>query len=162
MLDALFQQMRFSILTQAINDTPAGNKLSCAYLYAWDDSVYPLLHEGATWHKPFEGCFRVNPEMIEELHLFFSDRWQSQNPITYYDLERCYGIHSTAVDGEIWDRFTLISACHYLCLYAYSSSEFCKDCRLYDNEFWKHLLSDCPSEAHSIADSFEVSDLYLL
>lgn len=41
-----------------------GGRIDDAYVYAWDSDLYPIFHEGAPWHQPFEEDFRVTKEMM--------------------------------------------------------------------------------------------------
>jgi hypothetical protein len=147
MSNALFQMMRFQVLTFAL--TEAGKKkLDDAYVSAWDDGVYPLLHDnGADWHKPFVDSFRVTKDMIESLVDDLDARWRDKKVPSYYELEAelCH-------TGSKWERATLIDACTYLCLH----KGFC------DDYFRSTLTEDRPAEASMMAGPFDRGSLYLL
>jgi len=130
--------MRFQILTAAHSET-VGHKLSDAYVYAWDQGVFPIAHESADWHKPFSDCFNVSQDMLKNLIQVLDE-----NAFTFYELEKYYG-------SSGWDRAQLIGACRYLFL----SDEF--------NFDWARLLApmEHPSEAYKIKKSFKLDDIYL-
>jgi len=139
--------MRFHVLTFALTE-PGKRKLDDAYVCAWADGVYPALHDGADWHKPFPDNFRVNNEMMELLLNDLDSRWRSQKMPSYYDLESelCH-------EESKWERSTLIYACTYFCL--------CKG--HFDEYFRSNLLKDRPAEASSMAEPFDRDrDLYLM
>ncbi len=135
---ALYQQMRFSILITASRDREA-SPFSDAYLYAWDRGVYPL-HDGGEWHVPHEKQFRVRETEIEELNLFLAKRWDDKQPITFYELEDHYDARSSGP----WDRPKLIFACRFISMHD-----------LFDKICWHELRANgkCPTEANAVIDS---------
>lgn len=139
---AAYQQMRLTILLTWTPDEDH-QVFSNAYYFAWDDEVYPYLHEGADWHKPHRDQFRVGEELQTELLRFLADIWDRKQTISFYELESHYGIHGAAHSDGDWERYTLISACRYLFL----NNSF-------DKSFWAALCrnGECPAEALSIAD----------
>src|ERR1700757_2111975 len=56
--EQLFQIARFNLLAAAKTNGPA-QALSYAYIYAWQNSVYPLFHESSGLHQPFVAQFTV-------------------------------------------------------------------------------------------------------
>jgi hypothetical protein len=135
--DPLFEMMRFNILTFAL--TEAGKKkLDDAYVSAWANGVYPVLHDGADWHKPFADNFRANKEMMESLVNDLGERWRDKKVPTYYELE-------SELYGSKWKQSTLIDACTYLCLQKL----------VFDDYFRSALLKDRPSNASSMAGPFD-------
>lgn len=146
--DALFTMMRFQILAGAL--TPGvRERLSDPYVYAWDDLVYPIQHEGAAWHQPFSHLFSVSRGMMEELTRYLDDRWLERRVPTFYQMEQHYSVR----DGTgPWDRSKQLHACRYMHL-----------CNLFDEDFWSNLLTagQHPAEARIIVHAYNRSeDLY--
>jgi hypothetical protein len=147
----LFSMQKFQILSLFVNPSSERN-VSSSYAFAWSEGVYPYLSEGAEWHKPFEACFDVKREQLEELHNFLCDKWDAKEPFSFYQLEEHYGVRGSVHDGPVWRRHTLWAACRYIWL---NKSHF-------DDFFWSNLLENgkCPSEAHSISGKFTADDIY--
>ena len=144
----LFVAAKFQIVTAALTPGP-GDRISDAYVYAWDSEVYPMLHEAADWHKPFASSFPVNKEMVEQLLDYLDNLWVRKKVPTFYKLEDHYDLRSGHTP---WDRAKLI----HVCKYAYLSNTF-------DGDFWNTLLAptEHPSEARSITSPFNrTDDLY--
>jgi len=146
----LFNQQKFQILATAKNPAMQG-MLSGAYVYAWDNNIYPIKEEGVTWHKGYEDCFSVDAEAMGELLKFLDERWLEKNPITFYELEDHYDV-SGVRSGAVWDRGDLISACRYFYLH-----------RLFDTAFWDHMVgaANGPVESHGIRHNFDLAEIYL-
>ena len=151
-IEALFQLMRFNILSTAVS---AGDEwpILPAYVYAWLTGVYPDCQEGAKWHQPFPDQFSVSREEVGELIIILDDAWMAKKPLSFYDVETALGIHGAARSLSNWERWKLVSACRYLFL----SGSF-------DNEFWVGLLKngECPSEALGIARQMKISEIELV
>jgi hypothetical protein len=77
----------------------------------------------------------------------------AKSPITFYELEKHYGVSGTSRGGETWERMQLVHACRYMYLIG-----------SFDEELWSTLCENmkCPSEAHSINRDFKTSDIYFL
>jgi len=142
---AHFQIMRLKIMSMYLQEN---NPFGLAYVYAWDSGVFPLLHEGADWHAPFEGCFRVSEDEANRVFKVLCDRWDDKNPITFYELEDHFEVRSGRTS---LDRSKLLYICRYFFL------EGCRDglkgaIRSLDLNAWQTLVTNgkCPSEAHSI------------
>ena len=150
--EMLFNLQKFQLLTLFTSESATKN-ITPAYAYAWDNGVYPYGNEAAPWHDPYKDLFPIGEEQIAELAKFLDDKWLKKEIISFYGLEDHYGIHGTGHPGTVWDRGSLISACHYFFLLGW-----------FDDEFWKGLVghSDCPSESHSIRREFKPEDVYFL
>lgn len=138
----VFLAMKFQIMTAALTPGPR-ERIVDAYLFAWDEEVYPLFHEAADWHKPFETSFRVTKEMLSELSKFLDDLWINGKKIpSFYELKKHYGVSYGHSD---WDRHDLIVALRYMRL-----------SRGFDESFWNAILEPMqhPSEAASIGRPF--------
>ncbi|MCJ2074796.1 hypothetical protein MKK68_03905 [Methylobacterium sp. E-016] len=137
----LFMLMRFQVMSFAL--TEAGKHLiSDAYLYAWDDGVFPQMHSGAHWHRGYEDEFDVTPDMLSELSKLLDDKLLKKEKIpSAYDLE---DIYDTRGGSTAWDRNKLISALRYL----YLSNTF-------DPDFWSAIMVWAPSEAGNITGTFD-------
>ncbi len=146
--DQLFQMARFNLLVAAKTEGPS-QALSPAYIYAWQNYVYPFFHDSARLHQPFAGQFMVTKQMIDELSKFLDDRWLAKEIPTFYQLEDYYQVRSNRM---AWDRLALIRGCRYM---------FLGDA--FDEDFWKSLLrrSDHPTEAKSIIRKFSADDIHL-
>ena len=134
--EACFQIMRFKIMSAAL-DPHTGPRLSDAYVFAWDESVYPN-HSGGGFHRPFANSFRVTKGMAEELSTFLDEQWRNGTVPTFYDLEDRYRGKSK------FDRMELVNACRYFYLES-----------LFDAAFWKQLMVNHPSEASHILDKYD-------
>ncbi|MEI6848349.1 MAG: hypothetical protein WCK32_10100 [Chlorobiaceae bacterium] len=144
--------MRFNILSTAIN---GGENwpLPSAYVYAWESGVYPLFHEHANWHLPFEDQFRISKADVEELSKYIDECWLKKKVVTFYELEQKYDVQGIYGSSSNWERSTLIYACRYMYL-----------ADLFDKPFWNSLLQngECPSEALDVARPMKISDIYLV
>jgi antitoxin MazE len=150
-IEALFQLMRFNILSTAAN---AGESwpICPASVYAWQSGVYPLFDDAAQWHKPFPSQFAVSMEEVDELTKFLDDAWMAKKPISFYEVETALGIHGSARSSSNWERWKLTRACRYIFL-----------CDSFDKGFWDALLEngECPSEALSLARPMKTSEIEL-
>lgn len=148
--EMLFLIQRFQIMALYTN-TAAERTVSSAYAYAWFEGVYPLLHESAHWHQPYDASFAIPSMQMKEIFEYLSNAWSSGRKITFYQLEDHYGIKGPKRPGPIWSQASLILACRYLYL-----------CEKFDATFWSGLLSgsQCPMEAEAIARKFESTDIY--
>ena len=146
----LYLQQKFMILSLFTNDAQ-GRSVHPAYAFAWSEGVYPFL-DSAGWHEPYEDFFAVRNEQIDELHAFLADRWDAKKPLTFYELERHYGIGSSTHPGPVWSRSTLIRSCRYIYLHEDN----------FDQGYWNHFGKDSnwPVEAHSILRRFTPDDVY--
>jgi hypothetical protein len=141
----LFHLARFNLRVAALQEG-AGSKLSNAYIYAWENGVYPAFDEGAELHKPFADGFLISPEMVDELSKYLDDRWRKKNVPTFYELEDHYDLRR---GGGKWDRHKLIITCRYMFLHD-----------LFDKNFWKKLLEpmEHPSEAGRLTREFHLNE----
>jgi hypothetical protein len=146
----LFEIMRFQILTAAMK-AETQDRLTDAYVYAWETRVFPLFNEGAEWHRPFAAHFVVRAEQVAELSKFLDDRWAAKYFPTFYELEEHYGLRS---GRSTWHRANLVHACRYLRLSG-----------LFDQAFWDCLVepNERPAEAAHITAPFDrTRDVYLM
>ncbi|MDI7920710.1 hypothetical protein [Ferirhizobium litorale] len=145
--------MKFNILTMALH-SELGRRIDSAYVYAWDNDVYPIFHSAAPWHDAFEGDFVVTKEMMIELSKRLDEAWDGGRGIapTFYELE---DIYSARYGGSKWDRSALIGAMRYMAL-----------CRgRFDRKFFEQVTRDAgaPSEANHFADPFDRdNDIYFM
>lgn len=148
--EMLFSLQRFQILA-LYTSTTTERTVSSSYAYAWFEGVYPLLHESALWHQPYDESFAIPSAQMKELDDYLSSAWASKKKITFYQLEDHYGIKGPKRPGQIWSQSSLILACRYLYL-----------CGKFDATFWASLLSgsQCPMEAEAISHKFEATDVY--
>jgi hypothetical protein len=146
--EALFQLMRFNILNTSrpsLKDSP----FSPAYIYAWENGVFPAFNDGADWHKPFAEQFDVTEDKINKISEFLDEKWQAKTPVSFYDLEN----HFDAKGSSNLDRVKLKRACRYMWLN-----------EMFDDLFWSTLVENgkCPSEALSICRPLKDGDVYLM
>lgn len=148
--EMLFSLQRFQILA-LFTSTTTERTVSSSYAYAWSEGVYPLLHESAPWHKPYDVSFAIPSVQVSEVYDYLSNAWSSKQKVTFYQMEDHYGIKGAKRPGPIWSQASLILACRYLYL-----------CEKFDSAFWSSLLtgSQCPVEAEAIANKFESTDIY--
>ncbi len=144
--NALFQQMRLTILLTA-KDGVENSPFLPAYIQAWDDGVYPLLDEGASWHEPHKDSFPIGEEMVENLHSILCKHWDGKTGLTFYKLEDELDIHGQSTSLGEFTRSEVIRICRYFYLHD-----------IFDKAFWSTLCTnmECPSEAHSIAADRQV------
>lgn len=147
---ALFQQMRFSILSTVLDGVDK-SPFTDAYLFAWDRGVYPAFDEGADWHIPHADQFKIGEGKVDELAKFLDEKWLAKEPITFYEVESHFDVHGTTHSLGTWDRYELLSVCRYLYLHSH-----------FDDAFWDTLLTngDCPSEAFSIRSPMDRQSIY--
>lgn len=131
--------------------TATERTVSDSYAYAWFEGVYPLLHESAPWHKPYDISFAVTSVQMKELYDYLSHAWEAKKKITFFQMEDHYGIKGSKRPGPIWSQASLILACRYFYLY-----------EKFDSVFWSSLLSgsQCPMDAEAIARKFETTDIH--
>lgn len=147
--EMLFSLQRFQILA-LYTSTTSERTVSCAYAFAWSEGVYPLLHESAPWHHPYDLSFAIPKAQMKELHEYLSAMSGSRKQITFFQMEDHFGIKGSKRPGPVWSQPSLILACRYL----YLSEKF-------EPLFWSGLLSgsQCPMEAEAIANKFESTDI---
>lgn len=156
-LVAGYQLMRMNVMSLSLSDMCP---FDSAYIFAWYNGVFPLLHTGADWHVPFGGCFRINSDEVNTVLEAIAMRWDNQNPITFYELEEMFGSRSRNSD---LDRGKLIHICRYLFLDCNPKGDI-NDVTNFDAGVWKTLVKNgqCPSEAHSIIRPFNLNDIYFM
>lgn len=139
--EALFQLMRFNILSAAKNAGDAW-PMHPAYVYAWQSSVFPLFDEAAQFHTPFSEQFAVSMDEVDELSKLLDEAWAAKKSISFYEVENAFGVRGSAQSSTNWQRWKLIRACRYMSLHD-----------MFDKDFWAALLENgkCPSEALSLA-----------
>ena len=150
--ESLYQLMRFNILSSGKSNLEK-SPFSPAYVFAWDRGVFPAFNDGSDWHKPFGEQFNVTEKEVLELGKLLDERWLAKSPISFYDLEKHFGIQGSTHSSSNWDRIKLVIACRYM----YLNDMFDKSC-------WDKLTENgkCPSEAHSICRPFKESDIYFM
>ncbi|MFD1261639.1 hypothetical protein [Entomomonas asaccharolytica] len=144
-----FKQLRLEILAQS----KVTDNMSPAYLYAWDDSVFPILHDDEAaefghaineYIDSFDISLEIVLTVVNHLNLLaMKKKYQ-----TFYELERSFG----GKFDEQYGRAKLISICRYLYL---------SDC--FNSDFWNTLLDEGkhPSEASYIFYPFNKEDILL-
>jgi len=141
-----YMTMKLQIVATAIG-RGSGSSISDAYLYAWANDVYPIMHDNFEWHKPFAAMFSVSPQMIDDLAQLLDERWREEKPLSFYKLEDYFELRLGKSD---WNRATLMQACRYLYLE-----------EAFDQDFWKRVLKrgDHPVEAGSITRKFDRTEM---
>jgi metal-responsive CopG/Arc/MetJ family transcriptional regulator len=136
---ALFAITKLQVYSIATSDKEK-KVVSNAYLYAWKHGIFPHLQTHTNVHAPFDDCFAVSKQMIEELVGYLNKCWMKKEVTNFYDLEDRYGVYIG--DGD-WDRSLLIDAIRYIRL----SNTFTE-------EFWVEFMRghNHPSEASSMVD----------
>jgi hypothetical protein len=148
--EMLFALQRFQIMA-LYTSTAAERTVSDSYAFAWFEGVYPLLHDAAPWHKPYDVSFGIPSVQMKELYDYLSYAWESKKKITFFQMEDHFGIKGSKRPGPIWSQTRLILACRYFYLY-----------EKFDPVFWLSLLSgsQCPMEAEAIASKFETTHIH--
>ncbi len=137
---ALFELARFNVLTAAV--TPgACEHLDNAYVYAWDDRVYPVFHD-SKFTEAFEGGFDIPRNELEALFKYLDDKWLEKDTPSFYKLEDEFDVR---MGTGFWNRSRLMHALRYARL----SDRF-------DEAFFAAILAptDHPIEASLIADDY--------
>jgi antitoxin MazE len=145
--EILFQQQRFQIMDIGVHH----GRFTNAYLYAWEDLVYPFFEDtdGSILKRPHESFaefFKVTREQVETLHNYFCDQWEGKTVPTFYELEEYF---------SSYDRGELIHICRYIYLQGH----------MFDEGFWEKLITPMqhPSEAASIIGDFDrEKDIYFM
>ena len=145
--------MKFNILSMALHPE-MGRRIDDGYIYACDSGVYPIFHDGAPWHGPFEDDFAVTKDMMRELSKRLDDAWDLGRGTapTFYELEDIYEVR---LGRGAWDRAKLIDAMRYMAL---TQGRF-------DKKFFEEVTRDAgaPSEANSFADPLDrENDIYFM
>ncbi|WMS89302.1 hypothetical protein [Pleionea litopenaei] len=143
-MQALFNQQRLQVLHLGIHH----NEFSDAYIYAWDEGVYPFFQDtdGSVTpmpHEIFGAHFLRTKEQVDRVTKLLDDRWIAKNVPTFDELENEFS-------NEL-DRMDLVKICRYSFLYGG-----------FDDDFWNTLLTpmQCPSEAISINREFDRKKIY--
>ncbi|MFL5346783.1 MAG: hypothetical protein ACJ8AT_18535 [Hyalangium sp.] len=89
----LFQMARFSVLVAAKTKS-SKTALSDAYVYAWENSVYPAFHDSTEFHKPFADQFWTTKDEVSKLGQYLDARWLKKDVPTFYELEDNYDVRS--------------------------------------------------------------------
>lgn len=136
-LRATYEVYRLNLLMAWAADAP---NLGAGFVFAHERRMSPVLDNNPDRPDPFEGCYRWSAEQVEAPLRYCTEQWDKGEPLTFYQLE-------AAFPGA---RHLLVSALRYSFLH-----------RNYNQKFWDALLSDCPSEAHSIVSDPDKQALYL-
>lgn len=144
-MKALFAQQRIQIMHIAKHH----DEYTDAYLYAWENSVYPLMSDTdgsipALPHELYENQFLVTKDKVDFLLTRLDKAWLGKENLSFYALEAELGVSRTGTTG--WDRVDLLRICRYL---------FLEGC--FDEELWGPLTVNghCPSEARSLTRKFD-------
>lgn len=139
--DRMFMLMRFNVMSFALTEV-GRKKIADAYLQAWDDSAYPLMHGAAFWHEGYEDDFDVTKDMMENIGSYLDGLWVKKKHIpSVYDLEVHYQIRQ---GNTPWDRMKIITALRYFYLN-----------RSFDAAFWTSIMSNVPSEGSHITSKYD-------
>lgn len=145
-----YMAMKFQLLTTSLMPG-AGELLSDANVFAWQNDVYPFHDQTQEyWAEPFAAHFEVSLEMINELAEYLDGLWLKRKTVTFYELEDRYQVRQ---GGTNWSRAKLISACRYMFLRG-----------MFDEPFWKEILKrgECPSGSSVMVQEFSRStEIYL-
>lgn len=145
----LFLNQKFNIMKLKID--PENSHCICdAYAYAWQNDVYPILDEGAHWHEPYENCFKVTKDMLNELLKYLAKNFDEDVFFNFYNLEDHYQARYEN-ESNGWSRCRLIDAMRYIFL----SGSF-------SPQFWAKLLETGrhPSEAGIICAKYSLDSMY--
>lgn len=144
LMQAMFNQQRLQIMDLGFHQ----DKFSDAYLYAWQESVYPFFEDtdGSVPqmpHEVYEDFFIKTKEKVDSLSKLLDDLWLKKEVPTFYELESLLNVRGSSE----WERMDLIKICRYMYLQIGS----------FDNDFWEAILTPMqhPSEASSITRPFE-------
>lgn len=131
-LKALFAQRKLMI-SQFYKLNKEDSGFSPSYVYAIEHDCYPIFQVDEDDELIYEDLYLIKREKIEELLEYIDEKDNSENYITFYELEDKYGGKKV--------RYELIVMLRYIAL----------DMRFSD-EFWNHLTKsgNAPLEAQNI------------
>jgi hypothetical protein len=141
-LKALYETKRQQLIIAW--NTPAVEKIENAYVYAYERRICPIFHIDQDEDDPFVDVYKIPRNFVEEVIEYADSLWIGVNKdlsqLTFYKMENKF-------KGK-GNRSDLIAVFRY----AFLNHNF-------DEEFFKALRSDCPTEAHNINRPLE--DVYL-
>ncbi|CAM2198538.1 putative Antitoxin SocA-like Panacea domain-containing protein (plasmid) [Paraburkholderia kururiensis] len=137
-----YMLMKFSVLQHQLQAFDHDSTDVGGYAYAWAHDLCPVLHEGVTWHEPFQNEFEVSGEDVLTVLNFLGEQWDAKKAVTFYELESHFGVHGSARADGPYTRWKLCRIVRYLAL----------DGLRFDRQFWEALLENgsAPSEALSL------------
>ncbi|AXR06661.1 hypothetical protein [Salinimonas sediminis] len=142
-MQALFNQQRLQIKSLGVHH----DEYTDAYLYAWEEGVYPFFNDtdGSVPpmpHECYEEFFKIKKEHVKKVLFFLDEKWLEKAVPTFWELEDEFG----GKWREEYGRSALIGICRY----AFLRGSF-------DKSFWKKLLTPMqhPSEASYICQPFD-------
>lgn len=144
-LVALYELKRQSFLFAYIQNP---DQFSDALAYSYYHRVAPIFHENIEHetygNDPFNDIYAVKRDFISEVTKYVDEQWLVRNfeAIAFYNLEEKFG-------GYKANRIELIHALEYTRI----------DGR-FDEEVWKAIESNAPSEANSLRAKFSSKDVY--
>lgn len=144
-LVALYELKRQTFLLGYIQHP---DKFSDAHAFAVMNRLAPIFHENILRETygtdPFSEVYSVKEDFITEVLRYVDERWRDKDfeALGFYNLEDKFGGYKT-------NRIELIHALEYMRI----------DGR-FDEEVWKAVEANAPSEANSLDSSFEPKNVY--
>lgn len=127
-----------------------------AFAHAILHSVCPIFEEDPELAKtvaertelfPFHETYEQSHETVEEVAELLDKKWLAREKITFYDLEDIYGHGGKSWPGKCL-RINLINITRYFYLRG-----------MFDADFWKEFLSNCPTEASDVGDPWDRQEI---
>jgi antitoxin MazE len=129
-----------------------------AFVYAVRHSVYPIFEENVDpaasaaenrRRLPFYDTYDVPHDTVKEIAELLDKQFSDKGKITFRDVEDAY-----TGGREHWNGKSVRVDLVHICRYFYLQGMFNK-------QFWKQFLSDCPAEAGGITSSWKREVLHL-
>ena len=156
-LKALAEIRRGQILSTKANPQTA-DLYTDAYAHAIMHSVCPIFEEEIGFAEstdeklnlfPFYETYDVPHNLVQEIAELINPKWLNKEQVTFYNIEEQYDVGGKQWPGKVL-RVDLINICRYFYLR-----------NMFDEEFWKQFMSDCPSEASSVTDLWSREEIVL-
>ena len=110
---ALYQQMRFNILSTTFNGME-NCPFPSHYIYGWAWGVYPFWSHDEDiieFHQPHNGQFRVNADDFNWIRMHLDREWADGKRLSFSDLEEHF--KDRAYEHGPFSRYQLAVACRY-------------------------------------------------
>ncbi|GLQ20911.1 hypothetical protein ACFFUB_07860 [Algimonas porphyrae] len=138
-LGALYQLTRLQVMT-ASDPTVFGTNHQ-AYIYGWQNGVYPALNDTMNFHKPFAAIFDVSAEQTLAVSSYIQNKKLAGITIAFGDLENHFCQKKDGDAMQPLSRGHLIATCRYL-----------KLTTIFPAIHWTRLVEDYPPDVKVIAN----------
>lgn len=137
LLRALYEQRKL-IITQSFKTIGENSGLPKSYVFSVAHDIYPIFHSDSyTDIEIYNNFYKVSKDVIGEVTELIDNHWRSNNNIGFYQLESYYKTISR------YDLYLILRYCFL-------------DGRFENGIFWNYLMSEGPSESHSLTSNFDI------